>query len=258
MSQKYHVKSDGTVGVCKAERGRCPYQSAPHFNSEQEAQAHVNKQSEKEHGLLPGVDKGSFNEITNEYEKKSREREQAERKKQPKPKKKEKMKDNKELRAELEKVWADEKMVKHCLNSIRYIQIDEYFVSIGNRLPNISKTLWYDDEKDDPGKSWERFKSYNDSLHRPKLLKLYDKGRNLYFVINYHSLGEGEGKILAPTYLEENRANQPYVLREVTESELELINQDIKEIQEHYDKRLERYFKRYGDKIRSSGYWVNR
>ena len=55
MSQKYHVKPDGTVGVCKAERGRCPYQSAPHFNSEQEAQGYINEQSEKEHGILPEV-----------------------------------------------------------------------------------------------------------------------------------------------------------------------------------------------------------
>ena len=55
MSQKYHVKPDGTVGVCKAERGRCPYQSAPHFNSEQEAQGYIDEQNEKEHGILPEV-----------------------------------------------------------------------------------------------------------------------------------------------------------------------------------------------------------
>ena len=55
MSQKYHVKPNGTVGVCKAERGRCPYQSAPHFNSEQEAQAYIDEQNEKEHGILPEV-----------------------------------------------------------------------------------------------------------------------------------------------------------------------------------------------------------
>lgn len=52
MSQKYHIKPDGTVGICNAEKERCPYQSAPHFDSEQEAQNYVNKQSEKEFGLL--------------------------------------------------------------------------------------------------------------------------------------------------------------------------------------------------------------
>ena len=61
MSQKYHVKPDGTVGVCKAERGRCPYQSAPHFNSEQEAQNYVNKQNEREFGLL-GIHKQQSSE----------------------------------------------------------------------------------------------------------------------------------------------------------------------------------------------------
>ena len=61
MSQKYHVKPNGTVGVCKAERGRCPYQSAPHFNSEQEAQNYVNKQNEREFGLL-GIHKQQSSE----------------------------------------------------------------------------------------------------------------------------------------------------------------------------------------------------
>ena len=55
MAQKYHIKPDGTIGICRAERGRCPYQSAPHFESEQDAQNYVNKQSEKEHGLLPEI-----------------------------------------------------------------------------------------------------------------------------------------------------------------------------------------------------------
>ena len=55
MSQKYHIKPDGTVGVCKAEKGGCPYQTAPHFNSKQEAQSYSEKQSEKKHGLLPEV-----------------------------------------------------------------------------------------------------------------------------------------------------------------------------------------------------------
>ena len=56
MSQKYHIKPDGTVGVCKAERGGCPYQSAPHFESEQDAQDYINKQGEAKHSLLPQVE----------------------------------------------------------------------------------------------------------------------------------------------------------------------------------------------------------
>lgn len=55
MSQKYHVKPDGTIGICKAEKGGCPYQSAPHFDSEQEAQSYIEERSEKKYGLLGSV-----------------------------------------------------------------------------------------------------------------------------------------------------------------------------------------------------------
>ena len=53
MSLKYHIKPDGTVGVCKAERGGCPYQSAPHFESEEDAQNYIHDQGEREYGILP-------------------------------------------------------------------------------------------------------------------------------------------------------------------------------------------------------------
>ena len=52
MSQKYHVKPDETIGICRTERKRCPYQSAPHFSSEQEAQNYVSEQNKREFGLL--------------------------------------------------------------------------------------------------------------------------------------------------------------------------------------------------------------
>lgn len=55
MSQKYHVKPDGTIGICNAKKGRCPYQSAPHFESEHEAQSYLDKTHEGEFGLLSGL-----------------------------------------------------------------------------------------------------------------------------------------------------------------------------------------------------------
>lgn len=55
MKIKHHLKPDGTIGVCLAEKGKCPYQSAPHFESLKEAQVYLDKKHEKEHGLLPEV-----------------------------------------------------------------------------------------------------------------------------------------------------------------------------------------------------------
>ena len=44
---KYHVKKDGTPGVCRAQEGNCPLgDSSQHFSSKEEAQDYVDKVNE--------------------------------------------------------------------------------------------------------------------------------------------------------------------------------------------------------------------
>ena len=45
---KYHVKKDGTPGVCRAQEGNCPLgDSSQHFSSKEEAQDYADKVNEK-------------------------------------------------------------------------------------------------------------------------------------------------------------------------------------------------------------------
>lgn len=41
--KNYHVKADGSMGVCKAQDGSCPFGEAKHFTNESEAQAYAEK-----------------------------------------------------------------------------------------------------------------------------------------------------------------------------------------------------------------------
>lgn len=50
---KYHVKKDGTPGVCHAKEGNCPLGgSENHFETQEEAYEHGQKQLEKEFGVV--------------------------------------------------------------------------------------------------------------------------------------------------------------------------------------------------------------
>ena len=44
---KYHVKKDGTPGVCRAQEGNCPLgDSSQHFSNIQDAQDYADKMNE--------------------------------------------------------------------------------------------------------------------------------------------------------------------------------------------------------------------
>lgn len=55
MAVKFHISSNGTVGVCQARKGPCPLGGSEyHFNTREEAQAAADKMHTEEFGLLPG------------------------------------------------------------------------------------------------------------------------------------------------------------------------------------------------------------
>lgn len=55
---KYHVSTDGPRR-CKAEKGGCPYEEAgkPHFDNQEDAQAHYDKTMEDQFGFAPSMSK---------------------------------------------------------------------------------------------------------------------------------------------------------------------------------------------------------
>lgn len=53
---KYHIDKNGKPAICRATTRACPYEnSSPHFDTETEAFAYVNKQMEAQFGLMPST-----------------------------------------------------------------------------------------------------------------------------------------------------------------------------------------------------------
>ena len=167
--------------------------------------------------------------------------------------------DNEKLKIALAKVWhkkdgqPDDAMISHCIKSHKYVEIDGMFIICCDKKPTINSEMWYDDEQESPGKSWEVFSSYNNS-NCPELRKLCERWGDLYLISNYWGYDSLELASLA--YYSEEDVKPNY--RKVTEKELVIINQAIQEVIDDYQKRLKTYYKKYNKNIYSSGYWVNR
>ena len=149
----------------------------------------------------------------------------------------------------------DPKMIEHCLTNIKYVKIDDMFVGVCASKPSITKTIWYDDEREDPGAGWITFKNLNYRHNMPNMFESRRRSEELYFHSAYWN-DKTNGKLVGVTYDEE-----PFrvsVIRKVTLEELAIINEAITEVQIDYAKRLVNYFKRYSNHVRSEGYWVNR
>ena len=53
---KYHIKKDGTPGICRAKEN-CPLGGTnEHFESKESAQEYADNKNKSEHGILPGLD----------------------------------------------------------------------------------------------------------------------------------------------------------------------------------------------------------
>lgn len=235
---KFHINKKGMPAPCRATSKPCPLGGSDvHFNSEQEAQAYVDKQNKEQFQLLPSS-KG-------------------------------KPKANKEFTQRLtEKLWRshqkrdgsiDEEMVKHCLKTSKYIEIGDSFVEVSASKPTIYKELWYDDETEAPELTFETFRDYNlNTGLLPKKLELMGRRRSgdygkLRMIPQYNSERGLELAVL--TYDEPDGYEET---REVSESELVEINNAIEEVLNDYEKRLKKYYDKYKDKISYRGYYRER
>jgi hypothetical protein len=158
----------------------------------------------------------------------------------------------KDLTEVLSTVWnGDGKMIEHCLKSSKYVYINNRFIDCCQSKPTIHTTLWYDDETDGPGKSYESFVYYN-MKNAPDLLP-----KNYKYYIMEHYTGRTTGRLMGIASLKQwDTVPEGYTL--MTDQEVKAVNAAITEVREDYAKRLENYFKKYSSYICSSGYWVNR
>ena len=238
---KFHINKHGVPAPCRATKGNCPLGGdEQHFDNQADAQAYADKVNEKEYGLIADVTK---------------EPEQEKKLTPAQLRRKEKKEFEERLSKVLHGAWGgDERMVKHCLKSNKYVEMDGSFVEITESKPSIKSEIWYDDETEAPEVNYETFYNYN-KREMPRYYKkegvhMFDRG-TLKLVPQY-----GEDNLDLATLSYEDSPDGPY--REVTDDELKQINDGIEEVRKDYDKRLKSYYKRYKDKIRVNGYWRNR
>jgi hypothetical protein len=165
--------------------------------------------------------------------------------------------DLKELRELLAITWNNnEKMIRHCLKSSKYVKVGDKFIDVCDSKPNITKTLYYDDEYEAPEVNFETFLLYN-KKNMPTEWKLEgrtwgDSGKLL--IIPQYSGDKTNFRLCGLTYNEKDSDKS----MEVTPEMLEKINEAVREVQEDYKKRLAAYWKRYNKNIHAYGYWANR
>lgn len=142
---------------------------------------------------------------------------------------------------------------------------DGYILELENN-PSINKTLWYDDEQETPATTKQYFINYNIQINLPyRWLNEYLKEKE-----HLQKFGSASGAYdYNGIYLENCYTNKKlvgfnvaddkrYFVRYLDEEEQKELLQIIKDLQNKYIERLEKYYKRYADKIHCSGYWVNR
>ena len=166
--------------------------------------------------------------------------------------------DREKLANELAKVWGNgSKMVDYCMESSVYIEIEGMFIDLMSK-PSIDKTMYYDDEYQAPSKDMETFIEYNlrhnfkfngDMINwdLPIILReqYNKKSGSLKSLVTYKYLSMYEGDKF-PNDIVLDPEHYTHLRHEIRAQKVA------------YIKRLHAYWKRYGDKVRTFGYWANR
>jgi hypothetical protein len=150
-------------------------------------------------------------------------------------------------------------MVAFCMKKDKYVHIGNMYIDVCDDNPSIAKTIYYDDTRSDPGSSKTVFLHAN-KMNMPEERELQTRNcgyRELYICVHYWN-DKTNGRLVSLQSLTEEEAGKDTVIRKVTAPELLIINEAIRESKDKYAKRLEAYYKRYGQHVRSSGYWADR
>lgn len=173
------------------------------------------------------------------------------------------------------KLWDTEKMQEFIIDKYDFYKTNDGLIIELEKVNKISitKTLWYDDEQEDPGKSEANFLIYNRYNTPGRNLEAYlEEKENLqkngcasgrydyngiYFTQQYYSNDKISNNIVSCNWFDEK--DDRFFIRYLTEDETNDFIQLEKERKEQYIERLKKYYKRYGQKyVRTKGYWVNR
>ena len=176
-----------------------------------------------------------------------------------------------EVKEVARKLWDSEKMQQYIIDSYDFYKTSDGLILELEKVNKISitKTLWYDDEKEDPGKSENVFLSYNRYNVPGRNLEEYLKEKEnlqkngcatgrydykgIYFVKHYYN----NDNIVDCNWFDEK--DDRFFIRYLTDEEMKDYIQLENERKEQYIERLKKYYKRYGQKyVRSEGYWANR
>ena len=167
-------------------------------------------------------------------------------------------------------LWSkDERMQKYAKSTHDYyILSDGYileFEKVNKR--SLTTTFYYDDETEAPDVSFNNFVYYNrhnipfnslnEYLSEKKRLEEHGcaTGKYDYKGIYITTAYTGNEKIVSYNFYDE-KGN--FFVRYLTQEEQEDFIKIAKQYENAYMERLKRYFKRYGDCIRTHGYWANR
>ena len=171
--------------------------------------------------------------------------------------------DYQELTRLLELTWRkrsgsiDAKMVRHSLESGKYVKIDDRFVCVCDLKPSITKTIWYDDETEGPEANYQNFLQVN-KHNFPSYWELMHRYEDpLYIRVRFWN-DKTDGRIATLEYIPKYHQENAELIRPVTPEDLEKINAAVEEVRQDYKKRLDTYWKKYSNQVSSRGYWVNR
>jgi len=168
----------------------------------------------------------------------------------------------------LGRVWTkkdgstDQSMVNHCLKSNVYLDMGEFYLSIGSK-PSITKDLYFSDIDYSTGKhapapenTFKLFKSYNMRMNSNQryIETLEDNNQDVIFNTQYNSGAVSQLKSWTNKRLFEINPDD----HKATPEQKQTIIDALKVEDEKYAIRLERYYKRYGKKVSNHTYWANR
>lgn len=175
-----------------------------------------------------------------------------------------------EVEAIAKEQWESEKMQDYVKKSYDfYILEDGYYLEIEkvSKL-GLDKQMWFDDEYEIPTANEDLFISYNMRMHNPmRTLDDYLKEKNrLETTGGATGLYDYNGLYLVCYYKTEKRADihcyyekdERTFKRYLTQDEQQDYINIMQDLKDKYLERLKKYYKRYGQHVHSSGYWVNR
>lgn len=166
------------------------------------------------------------------------------------------------------KLWSDERMQKFLVDTYDFYKTEDGLILELEKVKKITidKTMYYDDETEAPNVNENNFITYNRHNIPGRNLENYLKekkqletegcatGRYDYKGIYFQSVRTDKDFMVGCDWMDEKR----YFVRYLTEDEqndyIELMN----ERKEQYVERLKKYFKRYGKRVTTYGYWANR